>query len=58
MHKEQIFDKEKNQQERFWFIDKWAAYIKTHPDREWARQQNVLINSIIKNKKKINNKNV
>ncbi len=37
-----------NQQQRNEFIDLWADYIKTHPDREWSRQQNVLINSVLK----------
>lgn len=38
---------EKNKKNREEFIDFWAEYVKTHPDKEWSRQQNVLINSQI-----------
>ena len=38
---------EQNKKDRLWFVDFWANYVKTHPDKEWSRQQNVLINSII-----------
>ncbi len=37
-----------NQKQREEFIDFWVEYIKTHPDEEWSRQQNVLINSALK----------
>jgi len=37
-----------NQKQRDEFIDFWVNYIKTHPDEEWSRQQNVLINSGLK----------
>ena len=30
------------------FIDFWVDYMKSHSDREWSRQQNVLINSVLK----------
>ncbi len=30
-------------------VKKWANYVKTHPDRVWSKQQNILINSLIKN---------
>ncbi|MBI2151918.1 hypothetical protein HYU21_04290 [Candidatus Woesearchaeota archaeon] len=30
------------------FIDYWVDYMKTHTDAEWSRQQNVLINSVLK----------
>ena len=30
------------------FIDFWAEYVRTHSDEEWSRQQNVLINSVLK----------
>lgn len=36
-----------NQKQREEFIDFWVEYIKTHPDEEWSRQQNVLINSAL-----------
>jgi len=38
----------KNQKERISFVDKWAEYVKTHSDKEWSRQQNVIINSSLK----------
>ncbi len=38
---------EKNFIERLEFIKFWANYIKTHPDEEWSRQQNLIINSQI-----------
>ncbi len=30
------------------FISFWGEYVRTHPDMEWSRQQNVLINSVLK----------
>lgn len=47
------FDKEKNEKERLKFIEMWAEYIRTHSDKEWSRQQNILINSLVKNKTKL-----
>ncbi|MBS3125687.1 hypothetical protein J4211_05575 [Candidatus Woesearchaeota archaeon] len=29
--------------EREQFVKKWAEYVKTHSDKEWSRQQNVVI---------------
>ena len=40
-------EKEKNLEERFEFIKKWAEYIKTHSDEEWGEQQKMLIDSQI-----------
>jgi len=37
-----------NQKERFRFIDQWAEYVRTHSDKDWSRQQNVIINSCIR----------
>jgi len=42
------FTKE-NQEERMNFVDKWAKYVRTHNDRDWSRQQNVIINSCLQN---------
>jgi len=39
--------KVENARERLKFIDFWADYIKTHSDKEWSRQQNMLIDSQI-----------
>lgn len=36
-----------NDQDRMWFVEYWANYVKTHPDKDWSRQQNILINSVI-----------
>ncbi len=30
------------------FIDYWVEYMKSHSDQEWSKQQNVLINSVLK----------
>ncbi len=40
--------KEKDQRQRNDFIDLWVNYMKTHSDKEWSCQQNVLINSVLK----------
>ena len=39
----------KNQEERFRFVDKWAAYVRTHSDKDWSHQQNIIINSCLQN---------
>ena len=39
----------KNQEERMRFVDKLAKYVRTHSDKNWSRQQNVIINSCLKN---------
>ena len=38
-----------NQKQRMKFIDFWAEYVRTHDDKDWSRQQNVIINSCIRN---------
>ena len=38
----------KNQDERMRFVDKWAEYVRTHSDRDWSKQQNIVINSSLK----------
>lgn len=40
-------EKEKNFQERLNFVRYWARYIKTHSDKEWSEQQNIIIDSQI-----------
>ena len=37
--------KKQNALERLKFIDFLVNYIKTHPDQEWSKQQNILIDS-------------
>jgi hypothetical protein len=39
--------KEQNAMERLDFIDFWVNYIKTHSDKEWSKQQNLIIDSQI-----------
>ena len=38
-----------NREDRLNYVRFWADYVKTHSDKEWSRQQNILINSIMKN---------
>ena len=33
--------------ERLRFVKIWANYMKKTPNKEWSRQQNILINSVI-----------
>lgn len=40
-------NKKQNQRERDEFIKRWAAYVRTHSDQEWSKQQNVIINSAL-----------
>ncbi len=40
-----------NNKDRMWFVEYWANYVKTHSDKEWSRQQNILINSLMQNSK-------
>jgi len=42
-----------NDKDRMWFVKFWAQYVRTHPDKEWSRQQNIIINSQIKNARSI-----
>jgi len=39
---------EENTKERNNFIHKWAEYVRTHTDKEWSSQQNIIINSALK----------
>ncbi len=41
--------RKQNNKDRMWFVEYWANYVKTHPDKVWSRQQNILINSIMQN---------
>ncbi len=34
-----------NKEDRLNFVKFWAEYVRTHSDKEWSEQQNVLINS-------------
>ena len=37
-----------NKKQRNEFVKYWANYVKTHPDKEWSKQQNVLINFMLR----------
>jgi hypothetical protein len=34
--------------ERMDFVERWARFVVANPDREWSRQQNVVINSALR----------
>lgn len=38
-----------NKEDRMNFVEYWATYVKTHPDKDWSKQQKLLIDSQIKN---------
>ena len=40
-----------NQKERMKFVDLWSKYVLEHDDKDWSRQQNVIINSCLRNNK-------
>ncbi len=42
-----------NEEDRLNFIKFWAKYIRTHSDKEWSKQQNILINSQIQSTRSI-----
>ena len=44
-------DQKKNREERLNFVRLWAEYVRTHDDKEWSMQQNVLLNSMIQKHK-------
>jgi hypothetical protein len=44
--------KKQNSKERLSFVRYWVEYMKSHSDREWSRQQNVIIDSQINGKTK------
>jgi hypothetical protein len=35
----------RNRQERHKQIREWAAYVRTHPDEEWGRQVNTVVDA-------------
>lgn len=56
--KEEIKEKGKNKEERIFlkpgktnkedrinFVKYWANFVKTHSDKEWSKQQNVVVDS-------------
>ena len=53
--KKEMFDAREirkiNDEDRMWFVEYWANYVRNHSDKEWSRQQNILINSLMQNAK-------
>ena len=47
--KERIFLKpgKNNKEDRLNFVKFWADYVRTHTDKEWSKQQNILIDGQI-----------
>ena len=43
------FDKDKNFQERLWFIHHYSSWVKSVPNKVWSRQQANFINSLFLN---------
>ena len=39
---------DENNKERLKFVDLWSKYVLEHDDKEWSRQQNIIINSCIR----------
>jgi hypothetical protein len=37
-----------NQADRMRFVDLWSRYVLEHSDKNWSRQQNIIINSSLK----------
>jgi len=37
-----------NQAERMRFVDLWAKYVLEHSDKDWSRQQNMIIDSCLR----------
>ncbi len=42
------FDKARNRKERMKFVVFWAEYVRTHPDKDWSRQQKIVVDSQLK----------
>jgi len=39
---------EENEKERKSYVQKWANHVRTHSDKDWSKQQNIIINSSLK----------
>ena len=40
-----------NKEDRENFVKYWAAYVRTHANEDWSRQQNILIDAQLKREK-------
>jgi len=38
-----------NRKQRMDFVGYWADYVRTHADKDWSAQQNIIINSCLRN---------
>lgn len=47
--KKRVFMKpgKNNQEDRLNFVKFWANYVRTHSDKEWSEQQNIVIDGQI-----------
>lgn len=48
-----FFDKNQNRKERMNFVEFWAEYVRKHSDKEWSKQQKIIIDSQLKTKVKL-----
>ena len=39
---------QENEKDRRRYVCKWAEYVRMHDDKDWSRQQNVIINSALR----------
>ncbi len=44
-----------NRRERREFIRRWAEYVRTHPDEEWGRQVNTLVDAQLDAARRVEN---
>ena len=42
-----------NKEERMNFVEYWAEYVRTHPSKDWSRQQKVIIDSQIQSARSV-----
>ena len=38
-----------NRKQRMDFVGYWGDYVRTHADKDWSAQQNIIINSCLRN---------
>jgi hypothetical protein len=42
-----------NKEDRMWFVEYWANFVRNNPDKVWSEQQRVLIDSQIQGARSI-----
>ena len=50
--------KAQNKTQRLEFVKYWADYVRTHPDKDWSKQQVVLIDSMLDGAQELSKKKV